>query len=81
MGIITEKSLLYERAKEEYEQFIDQLTMLNDEEIACRLHECILKSIALGLIENGVYTYKEKKFLMNQSDPLETLYRILRHLL
>lgn len=79
MSGITQKSLLYEKVKEEYEEYLNQLSKLNDEEIACRLHEFILKNIAFSLIEDDLCTYKEKEFLMSQLDPLETLYRMIRN--
>ena len=77
MQAIHKEIILYERIQEEYDCFIDGLLELDQEQLSSRIHELRLKTLALDLIVNEMYTKDELEYLILQDNPLSRLYEML----
>lgn len=75
---MNQRIILYERVQEEYDQFLQELLQLDEESIAERLHELVLKTMILNLIVEEVYSETENEFLNAQEMPLSCLYEIFQ---
>ena len=75
---MNQRIILYERVQEEYDQFLQELLLLDKEAIADRLHELILKTMILDLIVEEMYTDDELKYLLEEKDPLQIIYTQLQ---
>ncbi len=74
---MNQRIILYERVQEEYDQFLQELLQLDEESVAERLHELILKNMIPELIVEEMYTEEELDYLINQEEVLEILYNLL----
>lgn len=77
MNNMNQRIILYEQVQEEYDQFLQELLQLDEESVAERLHELILKTMIPELIVEEMYTEEELDYLINQEEVLEILYNLL----
>ena len=71
---MNQRIILYERAQEEYDQFLQELLLLDKEAVADRLHELILKLMIFEMIVEEMYTDDELKYLLEEKAPLQIIY-------
>ena len=81
VNTMNQRIILYERVQEEYDQFLQELLQLDEESIADRLHELILKTMILDLIVEEMYTEDEFNYLLEQEESLNILYKIMNECL
>ena len=81
VNTMNQRIILYERVQEEYDQFLQELLQLDEESIADRLHELILKTMILDLIVEEMYTEDEFNYLLEQEECLNILYKIMNECL
>lgn len=74
---MNQRIILYERVQEEYDQFLQELLQLDEESIADRLHELIVKTMIPDLIVEEMYTENELSYLLEQEESLNILYKIM----
>ncbi len=74
---MNQRIILYERVQEEYDQFLQELLQLDEETIADRLHELILKTMIIDLIVEEMYTEDELNYLLGWEVSLDILYKIM----
>ena len=75
---MNQRIILYERVQGEYDGFLQELLQLDEEAIADRLHELIVKTMILDLIVEEMYTEDELKYLLEEEAPLQIIYIKLR---
>ena len=75
---MNQRIILYERVQGEYDGFLQELLQLDEEAIADRLHELIVKTMILDLIVEDMYTEDELKYLLEEEAPLQIIYIKLR---
>ncbi|MDO4924234.1 MAG: DUF3848 domain-containing protein [Turicibacter sp.] len=78
---MNQRIILYERVQEEYDQFLQELLQLDEESIADRLHELIVKTMILDLIVEEMYTEDELNYLLQQEESLNIVYKIMNECL
>lgn len=78
---MNQRIILYERVQEEYDEFLQELLKLDEEAIADRLHELILKTMILDLIFEEMYTEDELNYLLQQEESFNILYKIMNECL
>lgn len=78
---MNQRIILYERVQEEYDQFLQELLQLDEESIADRLHELIVKTMIPDLIVEEMYTENELSYLLEQEESLNILYKIMNECL
>lgn len=71
---MNQRIILYERVQEEYDQFLQELFQLDEESVADRLHELILKLMIFEMIVEEMYTDDELKYLLEEKAPLQIIY-------
>ena len=71
---MNQRIILYERVQGEYDGFLQELLQLDEEAIADRLHELIVKTMILDLIVEEMYTEDELKYLLEEEAPLQIIY-------
>lgn len=78
---MNQRIILYERVQEEYDEFLQELLQLDEEAMAERLHELILKTMIVDLIVEEKYTEDELTYLLEQEESLNILYKIMNECL
>lgn len=74
---MNQRIILYERVQEEYEQFLQEVLQLDEEAIADRLHELIVKTMIVELVVEEIYTEDELNYLLEWEVSLDILYKIM----
>ena len=73
---MNQRIILYERVQEEYDQFLQELLLLEKEAVADWLHELILKLMIFEMIVEEMYTDDELKYLLEEKAPLQIIYTL-----